>query len=552
MPVPKSFTFHLFNTVIDGKYLQSPNQTVVFFHHTDTTTILAGFTIQNGKGTKVSGLLSGGGIRLYYAGAKIIHNRIINNILNGGPTPFGQNCDVRGAGIVANYPYQSWIVLADNIISNNHCISNASHAYGAGAYIRDDLRFSGNIVDGNSNITVQNAVSEGGGLFVDGTNFIPVTFIASSNKISNNLCRSQSSAKGAGVLTVRALNTIYKNEIIGNNSSGNLSFGGGLMLANTSLSSSIHNNLFKGNRAYRGAGLEIFLESMANVSIENNTFVRNEAKTGGAVYTRNGTLSIVNNIFKCNVAIDNDGGALRFYKSGDASNNVLLVNNTFSGNNAAKRGGAILSFNCNPILLNNIFWNNNAPDGPEISVQSGDVSVAYCDIDASKIQGSVNLLSGLFNTDPMFCDTSCLAIGCNSPCKNTGTGEYSFGTTTVNAPLYDNRGVIRPIGGAFDIGAFEFDSIMVNTTMPDLITLYVYPNPFTTTLNCSYRLENAGDVSFELYDLLGKPVFSKQLHQAAGDYILPLQLKGLTEGVYLLKFKVGDIITVKKVVLNNL
>jgi len=65
----------------------------------------------------------------------------------------------------------------------------------------------------------------------------------------------------------------------------------------------------------------------------------------------------------------------------------------------------------------------------------------------------------------------------------------------------------------------------------------VYPSPFTTQLNVSLYNANAGYRTIELFDMLGRKVFSKQVYLRQGTFeIVTLQnLDGLNEGEYFLR-----------------
>ena len=85
-------TTHRDNTIINGSQPVNPDSgsVVSLVSGEDTTSILCGFTITGGTGSKATvpglGILrGGGGIDCYYSGARICHNKIENNSLS--------NCD---------------------------------------------------------------------------------------------------------------------------------------------------------------------------------------------------------------------------------------------------------------------------------------------------------------------------------------------------------------------------------------------------------------------------------------------------------------------------
>ncbi|MBL7765852.1 MAG: T9SS type A sorting domain-containing protein [Chitinophagaceae bacterium] len=63
--------------------------------------------------------------------------------------------------------------------------------------------------------------------------------------------------------------------------------------------------------------------------------------------------------------------------------------------------------------------------------------------------------------------------------------------------------------------------------------LYVYPNPANEMLNVECLMFNEGDVTLELYNVLGQTVMSKSIPK--GTKKAELDVKGMPEGVYMLK-----------------
>lgn len=542
---------HLLNTIIDGKYLQRPNQTVVYFKHADTTSILAGFTIQNGKGTRFGSTVIGGGIKMIYSGAKIIHNRIINNVLNGKISINSENAV--GAAIAAPHCSNSWLVMSGNLIQGNKCYSDNAIAIGAGGYICIDTRLANNIIKDNLCRGLNSCSAEGAGFCIEGTD-VPVTLIASSNKFINNMARGEESSYVlcGGLLTRYSINTIADNEFIGNIAFEGISnSSGAITLIQSQGPSIIRGNIFTENKADVAGAILVDYNS-ESISIESNRFNSNEAKYKGGAISINttGYVFLQNNVFKNNIAILAHGGAVMIEKTGSQVPADKFVNNSFSGNSAGKHGGAVATQNANPLFLNNIFWNNDAQLGEDLSVRFGHGYFAYGDIDQTKIEGNITLLDGLMNCNPVFCDSNCLLIGMNSPCRDAGAESFAFPEYgTVFAPAFDINGNKRPWFDGYDLGANECSLAAVsangNKSDNDMV---VYPNPFNNILNCKYRLDKETKVVINLYDLLGRSVLCKSYDQQAGEYDIPVNMKDLNNGIYIIKIKAGVKEMVKKVI----
>jgi len=603
---------HISRTILDGKLMTHSNGSIVLFTSgEDTTSILQGFTIQHGKGRLLDGFFRGGAIYIDGSGAKILNNHITKNILDA--MVFPGNFDCGGAAVSTNYRYSSkWVVIENNTIDSNQCISRNAYAGGAAVFSCQNTRLVNNTITGNSVISVGMGKSYGI-IMVQSIN-TPVFYaklIALNNIIRNNTCESEeaafggamwcskldativgndisdneitsmgSNSGGAGILVSGHYSSLIKGNIFSNNHLANL--GGALYLdfsdPGTQLSV-IEDNFFTGNEAMAGGAILSFLHlSLKNNTfventstagggalylrnlvaqtasdVENNIFKLNRAHKGGAVYTMNAQLNMVNNVFDSNQAETDKGGALYLTKTGVPSTNTRLINNAFSGNKAATRGGAIYSYGCNPSIINTIFYNDTAVSGQEISTDYGNVSVAFSNLSPQGVEGQVKLMEGMMFSNPSFCDSMCLMPMCTSECLNAGTGEYVFRGAqgekdTLTAPSYDILNQPRPLENKYDMGAYELLYAVGVKNAGPATAFTTYPNPFTTNLECSYKLQRESQVKITLYNLTGVVIQSWQLTQPAGDHTKTLDLKNQSKGVYLLELKVDGTAASRKII----
>jgi len=120
------------NTIIDGSQPANPDvgSVVTFSSGEDSTSVICGFTITGGTGTYWDGMRYGGGIYCNYAGARIIHNKIINNTSEHSNEAFG--------GGIGCWYGQSWIVIRDNTIRDNIVSSANDNARGGGIFSRNN------------------------------------------------------------------------------------------------------------------------------------------------------------------------------------------------------------------------------------------------------------------------------------------------------------------------------------------------------------------------------------------------------------------------------
>jgi hypothetical protein len=464
---------HIANTIIDGSLLtNSDSASVVYFvSGGDTTSILCGFTIRNGKGTYTPDNFEdrqGGGIWIAGAGAKIIYNRITHNTLDdtqpmNGNSTFGGG--IGGKWEDAGY----WVVIGNNTIDSNTCISKYEYAGGAGIGLAYNTRIFNNIIQYNTCSGIQTAHAGGAGIVCEKLfSWSPATALIEGNAITHNLIQSQSSwASIAGVSIGSVQGLILNNEVAFNTVITGTNEGGatGLELYNPDPGSVVSGNVFRGNVSNLWSGglhLQNDLASGNTVLVENNYFLDNVAKKGGAFVTIDVPVTLQNNVFSGNHA-DISGGAMYLWGTSGQSYHHLatLVNNSFSKNSSAGPGGAIFSYFADPAISNCIFWQDSSSNAKEIYAQTGSVEIAHSDIDTNEVKGVRVFGPGIFNADPLFDNSGYLKSYFNSPCIDKGVADYicSHGDT-IQAPKRDIYGLSRPRGAGMDLGAYEHSAII--------------------------------------------------------------------------------------------
>ena len=206
--------------------------------------------------------------------------------------------------------------------------------------------------------------------------------------------------------------------------------------------------------------------------IDSSTFTGNSAENGGAIY----------------------------------SIGIREINNsTFTGNSAVNGGGAVFSEGGTQAVSNSTFWNNPAANASGASVQfvAGAIVTLFGNIlandDSSRVfqsdsyEGFIDAGANLFTGDPADFDVQTIGTGASKNVTaaelklqtlalntvgpiNTGTtktvalGDGSIaenyytptslgaqeGVMRNNLATTDQRGVARPFGSGYDVGAFEF------------------------------------------------------------------------------------------------
>ena len=201
---------------------------------------------------------------------------------------------------------------------------------------------------------------------------------------------------------------------------------------------------FIGNTAdngYDGDGGGMYSDEFSSPTLRDCVFIENLATgDGGGMYAA-GAPVLSNCIFSENLAQSEGGGV---YVAADSS--PTLANCTLSGNSAGIGGhgaynvGSLTAINC-------IFWANSGPAYSD-EIHNGDGAAAA--VTYSCVQGGYDG-EGNIADDPLLMGTrdSTGRIRPDSPCIDAGTTE--------GAPDADIRGVARPQGTGYDIGAYELD-----------------------------------------------------------------------------------------------
>lgn len=202
-------------TIIDGDSIA----TVIHIDSmVDTTTVIRGFTIQNGYASQ-----SGGGIYCHPNASPLITNNIITDNV----------AELSGGGI---YIFISNPIIRDNMISAN--TAPGASAAGAGIHVIAGSPY----IIGNT-ITQNSTPSQGtGGGICFGNNCHGIT--------SGNIITENTAYQSGGIHLYMSTPEITDNEITGNIA---MSVGGGIYCWNSS--PTIRNNIITGNASYYNGGL---------------------------------------------------------------------------------------------------------------------------------------------------------------------------------------------------------------------------------------------------------------------------------------------------------
>src|SRR5215213_8220638 len=214
--------------------------------------------------------------------------------------------------------------------------------------------------------------------------------------------------------------TVADNTTTGGNDGGgihNSNTTGGLVLSRVTVS---------GNVAGRDAGgiLNADDASLTNVTITNNSATGSEQ--GGGLF--NNGIATLTNVTVSHNSTGTGGAGGGLHRQGG----TLQLRNTIVANNTV---GVTANANCSGTITNT---SNNLDSG---------TTCAFTTANGSKSSANADLGALQDNGGP----TNTRALGASSAATDAGTA--------TGAPNVDQRGVSRPQGAGYDIGAFEFASV---------------------------------------------------------------------------------------------
>lgn len=319
-------TNHINNTILDGSQIADIDNAsvVVFKSGEDTTSILCGFTIRNGKGTwdVMNNNRCGGGIYISGSGAKIIHNKITSNTVDD--TQAGSGQETYGGGIGTSHEDADyWVIIEHNQIYNNTVVSQYGWSAGGGIYDSYNARIAENVITENTSTTTTNGWASGGGFSHLDLEGAANTLIILNNQFHHNIAQSINGVGLEGATCAVNVHLIFSGNDVTDNEgispSSNTGGMGGLSIINPAEGCIVSDNIFRENHG-RYDGGAIILENFSQspdpslVVISDNYFLNNQGTFGGAVKVTNIPALFQNNVFHGNQA-SQYGGAIYMTKS---------------------------------------------------------------------------------------------------------------------------------------------------------------------------------------------------------------------------------------------
>ncbi len=269
---------------------------------------------------------------------------------------------------------------------------------------------------------------------------------------------------------------------------GSAERGGGLFISAYEGNIEISGNVFYQNNAVQFGG-GMYISSNGTMTVSGNTMAENQSEYyAGAAAIDGGALVMEGNVIRGNSASGAVGGAWTTCRSISMTNNlfydnsatwyhgailsegdvVKIINNTIAYNYAEGPGAGLTLHlkedSDSAAIYNNILYGNSGyHEGNDLDIRNDQnengtaspVSLLNNDFDQSAHGAIISLPfpidpSNLNNVYPLFIspENQDYRLGAGSPCIDTGA--------STDAPATDIRGISRPQGLGYDMGAYEY------------------------------------------------------------------------------------------------
>ncbi|MDR3705833.1 MAG: choice-of-anchor Q domain-containing protein [Paludibacteraceae bacterium] len=248
-----------------------------------------------------------------------------------------------------------------------------------------------------------------------------------------------------GKLTIN--NCVFNNNICSSYGAGAIINDGEIKISNTTFISN-KTEVVNSSTSYVPSAGALY-NRQGTLTINNCLFKGNQGDVSGGLLNR-GSANVVNCLFTGNTSIDfkNQGTIFNFnLGSYDVGSTSLTIVNTTITNNVGKG-----IYNDQTIrLYNSIVTNNNATQ--DIYNDSiGTITANNNLIGTSNVALSAN--GNILNTDPLFVGNGDFSLQKSSPAINAGDNSF-IDTSLINIDLANNR---RISDKTIDLGAYEFQN----------------------------------------------------------------------------------------------
>lgn len=487
------------NIEIVGKYitvrsLSDYNETTIAGNPGKTPVMIQNVPYRDGAKTQLSGFKITGGYSPDGQGGGITIANNADPVIASNKIENNQSLSQGGGILIFN---NSNPHIRNNIIQNN-----TARMFGGGIFAvkNSSPTISENYIRFNSvsGALIPNGGSSGGGIYLEndpsntGARSKPIVF---QNVIHSNTA----DFAGGGIMLRVGIDAIIENNLIFSNST---SYGGGIHVETEGSSPVITNNTIDGNSAaYRssfqgsgyGGGISVYASSKPIIS--NNTVSNNHSSKGGAgiVIAENSHVNAAANVIKGNLGVDTGaegGGIYIAYAYASFVNNVIYQNtatlggglalmnnsrsdiqyNTLHDNRVSQTygGGGIFVVNGSGVtsnILSNIITQNQRyqifEDTTHVRLDNNVITNSGSGLYYSYNTGALNNATSLNNNS----GANATANADGDPTFiNAEDADYhlSSNSSAINIALgggihEDKDGVVRPVSGSPDAGAYEYN-----------------------------------------------------------------------------------------------
>ncbi len=345
-------------------------------------------------------------------------------------------------------PDEHETILSGDIGDPNDATDNSYHVVRAGCSTADVMVLDGfTVTAGNANRPSDNPEDpanwfedrRGAGLFIANGSLTVTNVVFSSNSAADS---------GGGMLAYGTSPTLTNVTFSGNSArylgGGVQQLYGTLTLVNVNLT---------GNSAIAGGGVGV---KFGTARVASSTFSNNAASSGAGFFADGGDHAFTNVTFTGNMA-ENSGGGIHLNNGTCATlTHVTIAGNTASIGAGLNLGGKDSGSSACNFVRNSIIWENSEPQlslGTSCQVKILDSVVQ----DGCPTGNDPLMCTNVYTADPKLGQlsdnggyTQTIPLLAGSSAIDKGA-DYGVNT--------DQRGVTRPLGVGYDLGAFEYEGV---------------------------------------------------------------------------------------------
>ncbi len=140
---------------------------------------------------------------------------------------------------------------------------------------------------------------------------------------------------------------------------------------------------------------------------------------------------------------------------------------------------------------------------------------------------------------------------CVSPTVNSFTVPLTVSnniSTEIGNPI-DNYYSSIDIDFSFSLAHTFACTVGMNELTQRIMNAKIFPNPASEKINVTVDLNGTNEVIIELYDIIGKQIDRLKQTVYSGENNFEMDLKTFKSGIYLMKIKVGNVETTKKLII---